>query len=84
MNLEQLITILNAGFTKDDVMKIFAPAPAPAPAQTGDVLNRTELENLRNEIAQIRQALQISNIHNIQQPPAEVKTGEDILASLVI
>lgn len=86
MDITQIVTLLNAGFTADEIRALQsrdvpapepepepAPAPAPAPDQYAEVLSA---------ISALTAAIQANGIANSNQPqPAHSR--EDILASII-
>lgn len=88
MDINQIVTLLNAGFTADEIRALQsrdipapepepeptpAPSPAPAPDQYAEVLSA---------ISALTAAIQANGIANSNQPkPAHSR--EDILASII-
>ena len=95
MEIKDVITLLNAGFTKEEIANFFsgnAPAPTPqvAPEPTVDELNAyTErIVALENENAELRKANQTLALLRDSAPApmnsAEIEQkGIDALASII-
>ena len=91
MNLNDIVALANAGFTKAEIAKMIttfgneteAPAPAPeAPAQEAPAPQPTEnnfdamFSNLNSKIDTLANAVYSTNIANSRQPKEE--TSEDV------
>ena len=95
MNIEQIIKLLDAGYTKEDIEKMNQPAaepepqeekpePAPAPApETKPEEKKTESEPVNNqmlkELQDLKKAVYAMNIMNSSQP-GQPESVDDILA----
>ena len=93
MNVEQIIKLLDAGYTKEDIEKMNQPAaepepqeekPEPAqPEQAKPEEKKTESEPVNNqmlkELQDLKKAVYAMNIMNSSQP--EQKSVDDILAN---
>lgn len=95
MTYAEIIKLLDAGFTKEDIMKMSDPEPAqvsepePEPEpETKDsqpvdqVINET-MQDLKNMFADMRKEFTAMNIMNSRMAGDEPKTGEDIIASII-
>ena len=97
MNYEDIILLVKAGYTRDQIAAMQAPAPtpapapAPAPAPTPDPTPAPEppkpqgIEDLSQmlaaEFAKLNDAIVKANLQQAQQPPQE--SVDDILASII-
>ena len=94
MNYEDIILLVKAGYTRDQIAAMQAPAPtpapepapeptpAPAPAPTPAVQGINDLSQmLAAEFAQLNDAIVKANLQQAQQPPQE--SVDDILASII-
>ena len=92
MKYEEIIKLLEAGYSRDDILAM-KEEPAPAPAQenkpdetepkpaadiTADVM-----KEMKEMFAEMKKELTAMNILNSRQESDEVRTGEDILASII-
>lgn len=92
MKLEEIIKLIDAGYTKADIEKMQAPAaeekqpePAPAPEPKpeekkpeSEPVKDTASEAMLQELRDLKKAVYAMNIMNTEQP--EQKTVDDILA----
>lgn len=92
MKYEEIIKLLDAGYSRDEILAMEeepAPAPdpeptpkdpetSPAPDPAADVM-----KEMKEMFAEMKKELTAMNIMNSRQEPDEVKTGEDILASII-
>lgn len=97
MNYEDIILLVKAGYTRDQIAAMQAPAPAaPAPAEPTAPPAPTEpaepappkpqgIEDLSQmlaaEFAKLNDAIVKANLQQAQQPPKE--SVDDILASII-
>ena len=95
MNYEDIILLVKAGYTRDQIAAMQipapapapepAPAPAPAPAPTPAPPKPQGLEDLSQmlsaEFAKLNDAIVKANLQQAQQPPQE--SVDDILASII-
>lgn len=96
MNYEDIILLVKAGYTRDQIAAMQAPAPAPAPtpapapeptpAPADPEPNKPQgIEDLSQmlaaEFAKLNDAIVKANLQQAQQPPQE--TVDDILASII-
>lgn len=96
MNYEDIILLVKAGYTRDQIAAMQAPAPTPAPApepapeptpapaEPAPTKPRG-LEDLSQmlsaEFAKLNDAIVKANLQQAQQPPHE--SVDDILASII-
>ena len=92
MKYADIIKLLDAGYSRDEILAMKeepapadpepepAPAdPAPAPADpAADVM-----KEMKEMFAEMKKELTAMNIMNSRQGSDDVKTGEDILASII-
>lgn len=96
MNYEDIILLVKAGYTRDQIAAMQAPAPTPAPepapapapeptpapAPTPAVQGINDLSQmLAAEFAKLNDAIVKANLQQAQQPPQE--SVDDILASII-
>ena len=94
MNYEDIILLVKAGYTRDQIAAMQAPAPtpepapaptpapAPAPAPTPAVQGIEDLSKmLAAEFTKLNDAIVKANLQQAQQPPQE--SVDDILASII-
>lgn len=96
MTYAEIIKLLDAGFTKEDIMKMSDPEPAPEPEKkepetepekkepqpVDQVINET-MQDLKNMFADMRKEFTAMNIMNSRMADDEPKTGEEIIASII-
>lgn len=91
MKYEEIIKLLDAGYSREDIMNMnntdpdpepeqepTPDDPAPAPDITGEIM-----KEVRDMFAEMKKELIAMNIMQTNQGPDEVKTGEDVLASII-
>lgn len=96
MNYEDIILLVKAGYTRDQIAAMQAPAPTPAPAPepapaeppaqpTPAEPKPQGIEDLSQmlaaEFAKLNDAIVKANLQQAQQPPQE--SVDDILASII-
>ena len=91
MKYEEIIKLLDAGYSRDEILamkeepapapdpKEPEPAPAPEPADiTAEIMNE-----VKTMFSEMKKELTAMNIMNSRQESDEVRTGDDILASII-
>lgn len=92
MKYEEIIKLLDAGYSRDEILAMKEepapapdpeptpddPEPAPAPDPAADVM-----KEMKEMFAEMKKELTAMNIMNSRQESDEVRTGEDILASII-
>ncbi len=91
MKYEEIIKLLDAGYSRDEIMNMnntdpdpepepepTPDDPAPAPDITGEIM-----KEVKDMFAEMKKELIAMNIMQANQGPDEVKTGEDVLASII-
>ena len=96
MNYEDIILLVKAGYTRDQIAAMQAPAPAPTPEPTPAPAEPPApptpadpkpqgIEDLSQmlaaEFAKLNDAIVKANLQQAQQPPQE--SVDDILASII-
>lgn len=94
MNYEDVILLVKAGYTRDQIAAMQAPAapaeppapaPTPAPAEPPAPPKPQGIEDLSQmlsaEFAKLNDAIVKANLQQAQQPPQE--SVDDILASII-
>ena len=94
MNYEDIILLVKAGYTRDQIAAMQAPAPAPAPTPAPapapapadpEPPKPQGIEDLSQmlaaEFAKLNDAIVKANLQQAQQPPQE--SVDDILASII-
>ena len=93
MKYEDIIKLLDAGYSRDEILAMKEepapadpdPAPAdpdPAPADPADITAGI-MEEVKGMFTEMKKELTAMNIMNSRQNSDDVKTGEDILASII-
>lgn len=94
MKYEEIIKLLDAGYSRDEILAMKEePAPAPDPEPTPDDPEPTPapdpadtsgiMEEVKGMFAEMKKELIAMNIMNSRQESDELRTGEDILASII-
>ena len=96
MNYEDIILLVKAGYTRDQIAAMQAPAPTPAPAPAPEPAPAPApaepeppkpqgIEDLSQmlaaEFSKLNDAIVKANLQQAQQPPQE--SVDDILASII-
>lgn len=86
MKYEEIIRLLDAGYSRDEILAMNeAPAEdAPAPDPANDQPDMSDvLKEMRDTFADMRKEFIAMNIMNSQQPPQVEKSSEDIIANII-
>ena len=91
MKYEEIIKLLDAGYSRDEILAMKEePAPAPdptdpepTPAPEPADITAGIMEEVKGMFAEMKKELTAMNIMNSRQESDDVKTGEDILASII-
>lgn len=91
MKYEEIIKLLDAGYSRDEILAMKEePAPAPdptepepAPAPEPADITAGIMEEVKGMFAEMKKELTAMNIMNSRQESDEVRTGEDVLASII-
>ena len=96
MNLNDILELCRAGFTKAEIMSINKPAGQKPDEQKPDEQKPAEqkpveqkpaeipgMEQLTNAVNSLIQTMQASNILNSNNPGAQHESADDILANLI-
>lgn len=92
MKYEEIIKLLDAGYSRDEIIAMrdetaLAPdqkdkpdetEPKPAEDITAEIMNE-----VKSMFSEMKKELTAMNIMNSRQESDEIKTGEDILASII-
>ena len=94
MTFEQLIKLLDAGFTKDEIMALNGtpapapqtepepdPEPAPQPEPAPAPAPQNDQAAILAKLEELNQTIIRSNINNSRQP--ETESVDDILATII-
>lgn len=93
MNYEDIILLVKAGYTRDQIAAMQAPAdppaapvpaepPKPTPAEPAKPQGIEDLSQMLSaEFAKLNEAIVKANLQQAQQPPQE--SVDDILASII-
>ena len=91
MKYEEIIKLLDAGYSREEILAMKEdPAPAPNPAEPEPApapepadITAGIMEEVKGMFAEMKKELTAMNIMNSRQESDEVRTGEDILASII-
>ena len=92
MKYDEIIKLLDAGYSREEILAMKEepapapdseptpddPEPAPAPDPAADVM-----KEMKEMFAEMKKELTAMNIMYSRQEPDEVRTGDDILASII-
>ena len=94
MTLDNLITLITAGFTKDEILTMSgaatqrAPQPQPQPQpqaypQTHQIQQIREQNDVLNALKSLTSAVQSNNVNLMQNTVPKQVTTEDAVASII-
>ena len=97
MTYQELMKLVNAGFTKQEILAITGqlnaepakapdPVPDPEPAKAPDPVpdpTQSAIDQLTAQVTKLTTLVQRSNILNSEQPELKQQTAEDIIASII-
>lgn len=91
MKYEEIIKLLDAGYSREEILAMKEePAPAPDPEEPEPTpapepadITAGIMEEVKGMFAEMKKELTAMNIMNSRQDSDEVRTGEDILASII-
>ena len=95
MKYEEIIKLLDAGYSRDEILAMKEepapadPEPTPAPADPEPTpvpaadITAGIMEEVKGMFAEMKKELTAMNILNSRQESDEVRTGDDILASII-
>ena len=92
MKYEEIIKLLDAGYSRDEILKMGdapeekKPEEAPEekkPEEQQPDLMAGVMEEVKGMFAEMKKELTAMNILNSRQQPDEVKTSEDIIANII-
>ena len=80
MKYDEIIKLLEAGYTREDILKMEDPAPAedPAPVSMDAVM-----KEVKDMFAEMKKELTAMNIMASRQPADQERSSEDILATII-
>ena len=90
MKYEEIIKLLDAGYSRDEIMSMQEAPQDPPQENTQDPPQETPqddmklmINEMRDAFAEMKKEITALNIMTSRQPPEDVKTGEEILASII-
>lgn len=92
MKYKEVIKLLDAGYSREEILAMKEePAPAPDPKEQEPATEPVPaaditagiMEEVKGMFAEMKKELTAMNILNSRQESDEVRTGEDILASII-
>lgn len=90
MKYEEIMKLLDAGYSRDEILKMESETPEERPDPTGDASTKTPeeefsamVQEMRDAFAEMRKEFTAFNIMSSKQPPEQEKTGEEIIASII-
>ena len=86
MKYEEIIKLLDAGYTREEIMNMkdepVEPATPEEPEQPVIDMSDT-LKEMRDMFAEMRKEITALNIMTARQPADEVRTSEEIIANII-
>lgn len=89
MKYDEIIKLLDAGYTREEILNMQdePAAPADEPAAHADEPAPVSMDAIMSEVkdmfAEMKKELTAMNILNSRQGAEEIKTSEDILANII-
>lgn len=89
MKYDEIIKLLDAGYTRDEILNMDTKAPEEvppeetAPAETPETAFSDMLGEMRAAFEEMRKEFTAFNIMNSNQPAEEKRTNEDIIAKII-
>lgn len=89
MKYEEIIKLLDAGYTRDEILEMQTETPEEtppeenAPSETPEKAVTEMVSELREAIADMRKEFTAFNIMNSARPEEEKRTSEDIIANII-
>ena len=90
MKYEEIMKLLDAGYSRDEILKMESETPEERQDPTGDPPSKTPeeefsslVQEMRDAFAEMRKEFTALNIMSSQQPPEQEKTGDEIIASII-
>jgi hypothetical protein len=90
MKYEEIIKLLDAGYTREEILSMKEPEPAPDDPDQGDPAPDPEpadmtgvVKEMRDMFAEMRKEITALNIMATRQPADNDKSSEDIIASII-
>lgn len=88
MKVSEVIRLLDAGFTRDEIAAMTEQEPAPKPAQEPEQLQipetpnqQDQLQETMNQMKETLAAIQKANLMNAAQAGAAIQTSDDVWKS---
>lgn len=89
MKYDEIIKLLDAGYTRDEILNMDTEAPEEAapeeatPAEAPETAFSEMLGEMRAAFDEMRKEFTAFNIMNSNQPVEEKRTNEDIIAKII-
>lgn len=90
MKYEEIMKLLDAGYSRDEILKMESEtseerqdSSGDPPAKTPEEEFSTMVQEMRDAFAEMRKEFTAFNIMNSKQPPEQEKTGDEIIASII-
>lgn len=84
MKLEEVMKLIDAGYTKEDISKFMQPEPAAAPAQPEPAKTEAAAADpVLTELQELRKAVKAMTIVTGAAEKPQEKTVDDILKKLI-
>lgn len=98
MKYEDLMKLVNAGFTKAEIQAMVSaeqpapepapapepePEPEPAPAPAPEANYNQAIQQLTDQVSQLTNLVQKSNLLRMEQPEVKQESAEDVIASII-
>lgn len=92
MKYAEIIKLLDAGYSRDEILAMkeepapdaepAEPEPAPETAPAADITAEI-MEEVKGMFAEMKKELTAMNIMNSRQEGDDIRTGEDVLATII-
>ena len=79
MNVEQIIKMIDAGYTKEEIEKMTQPEPEPKQEPKPEAKPEPAVDPVLKELQDLKKAVYAMNIMQSSQPP-KAENVDDILA----
>lgn len=86
MTAEQILKLVEAGYTKAEINAMTAPAEtseAPAEEVTPEAEADNQWAQIMTEVKALKEALQLKNLHTDEKAPEVKQSAEDILIQIL-
>lgn len=99
MNTQDVLKLVNAGFSKNEILALAGmepkpepapepepvpePAPEPKPAAPEPAPEQSQIDKLTEQVSRLTDLVHKSNLLAMQQPEVKPESAEDVIASII-